>query len=109
MLEQALINKKLDAQDTIKRAEKNQRKVKASLGDLKNEFNKVKGQEKIEEEVFKKEVDTALQVRMREIEQTEYARLAADMRTKRECQRAEAEAKIKMAYQMANETRMRAR
>jgi hypothetical protein len=69
--------------------------VKASIDELTEKMKKAKSKEKKEEEQFKKEVDQAVQVRMRELETCERARLAADMKVKKECQRAEAQARVK--------------
>ena len=89
-LEQALKNKKIDAEETKERAEKSLKKVKGTMAELTSKMNEAKAKEKREELEFKKEVDAALAVRMRELEQCERARLSADMKLKRECQKAEA-------------------
>ena len=61
-----------------------------------------KKKEKLEEIAFKKEVNKAVEVRMRELETCERAKLDSDMRLKRECMKAEAEARVKAAQERAN-------
>jgi hypothetical protein len=93
----------------LERAKKNQKKVHASMHELTTKMEAAKAKERKEELQFKKEVDSALEVRMRELEQCERARLSADMKLKRECQKAEAQAKVKASQQMAMDARLRAK
>ena len=93
----------------LERAKKNQKKVHASMHELTTKMEAAKARERKEEIQFKKEVDAALEVRMRELEQCERARIGADMKLKRECQKAEAQAKVKAMQQMAMDARLRAK
>ena len=68
-----------------------------------------KKKEKLEEIAFKKEVNKAVEVRMRELETCERAKLDSDMRLKRECMKAEAEARVKAAQSRADAARMKAK
>lgn len=96
-LEQALSNKKIDAEDMQKRAEKNQKKVVESISELSKKMKIAKTKEAKEEAEFKTEVDAAVRVRMSELEKCERARLSSDMKVRKDCQAAEAAAKIKMS------------
>lgn len=107
-LNNALGLKKQDAEDMMESARKNQKKVQAHMADLEKKQQLERAREKKEEAAFQKEVDAAVESRMRELRGCEATKIESEMRMKKDCNKASSDAMRRQAQMRAMDARKEA-
>lgn len=108
-LQGALDQKTKDMKEWHEHAAHNKENVSEKIEDLEEAYKDAEEREAAQEKQLKEDIDNAVKRRMTMLEGMERAKLTSDMTLQRECMKANSEAQMKQAHQMALQARMHAR